>query len=152
VIAIGDRQEAYVAEVAEVLTRRGFRIDTHTGSEKLGAKIRQAQLEKIPFMLVCRRQEVEARAVAARTREGQQLPAMPIDECANHLAAGRRGPARRDHPRPGVIAVRERPALCRYVPVTRNSQHRAPTPPPAGVQPAACLPGAEEISETHEHE
>jgi threonyl-tRNA synthetase len=87
VISIGDRQEAYVAEVAEVLTRRGFRIDTHTGGEKLGAKIRQAQLEKIPFMLVCGDKEVEARAVAARTREGQQLPAMPIDEFASHLAA-----------------------------------------------------------------
>jgi threonyl-tRNA synthetase len=70
-----------------VLTRRGFRVDTHTGSEKLGAKFRQAQLEKIPFMLVCGDKEVEARAVAARTREGKQLPAMPIDEFANHLAA-----------------------------------------------------------------
>jgi threonyl-tRNA synthetase len=85
VIAVGDRQEAYVGEVADVLTRRGFRVDTHAGGEKLGAKIRQAQLEKIPFMLVCGDKEVEARTVAARTREGQQLPAMPIDEFANHL-------------------------------------------------------------------
>jgi threonyl-tRNA synthetase len=87
VIAVGDRQETYVGEVAEVLTRRGFRVDTHIGSEKLGAKIRQAQLEKIPFMLVCGDKEVEARSVAARTREGAQLPAMPLDEFANHLAA-----------------------------------------------------------------
>jgi threonyl-tRNA synthetase len=87
VIAVGDRQEAYVAEVAEVLTRRGFRVDTHVGGEKLGAKIRQAQLEKIPFMLVCGDKEVEARMVAARTREGQQLPVMAIDEFASHLAA-----------------------------------------------------------------
>jgi threonyl-tRNA synthetase len=85
VISIGDRQEAYVAEVAEVLTKRGFRVDTHTGGEKLGAKIRQAQLEKVPFMLVCGDKEVETRMVAARTREGQQLPAMPIDEFVNHL-------------------------------------------------------------------
>jgi threonyl-tRNA synthetase len=87
VISIADRQEAYVNEVAESLTKRGFRIDTHTGGEKLGAKIRQAQLEKIPFMLVCGDKEVEARAVAARTREGQQLPAMPIEDFANHLTA-----------------------------------------------------------------
>ncbi len=85
-IAIGDRQEAYVGEVAEVLTRRGFRVDTHTGGETLGAKIRQAQIEKIPFMLVCGDKEVAARAVAVRTREGRQLPAMPIDEFAHHLA------------------------------------------------------------------
>jgi threonyl-tRNA synthetase len=87
VIAVGDRQEAYVGEVAEALTRRGFRVDTHVGGEKLGAKIRQAQLEKIPFMLVCGDKEVEGRTVAARTREGQQLPAMSIDDLGNHLAA-----------------------------------------------------------------
>jgi threonyl-tRNA synthetase len=87
VISIGDRQEPYVNEVADILTKRGFRVDTHGGGEKLGAKIRQAQLEKIPFMLVCGDKEVEARAVAARTRDGQQLPAMPIDEFVNHLAA-----------------------------------------------------------------
>ncbi|HET9624549.1 MAG TPA: threonine--tRNA ligase [Kofleriaceae bacterium] len=87
VISIGDRQEPYINEVAEILSKRGFRVDTHGGGEKLGAKIRQAQLEKVPFMLVCGDKEVEARAVAARTREGQQLPAMPIDEFANHLAA-----------------------------------------------------------------
>jgi threonyl-tRNA synthetase len=87
VIAVGDRQEAYVAEVAEVLAKRGFRVDTHVGGEKLGAKIRQAQLEKIPFMLVCGDKEVAARAVAARTREGQQLPTMSLDELVTHLTA-----------------------------------------------------------------
>ena len=86
VIAIGDRQEAYVGEVAETLKQRGFRVDTHTGGDKLGAKIRQAQLEKIPFMLVCGDKEVEARMVAARTRDGTQLPVMAIDAFADHLA------------------------------------------------------------------
>jgi threonyl-tRNA synthetase len=87
VISIGDRQAPYVEEVAGILQRAGFRVDTHAGGEKLGAKIRQAQLEKIPFMLVCGDKEVEARAVAARTREGQQLPAMPIDQFVEHLRA-----------------------------------------------------------------
>jgi threonyl-tRNA synthetase len=86
VISIGDRQEAYVNEVAGILKKRGFRVDTHTGGEKLGAKIRQAQLEKIPYMLVCGDKEVEARAIAARTRDGKQMPAIPIDEFATHLA------------------------------------------------------------------
>ena len=85
VIAVGDKQEAYVEEIARVLVQAGFRVDTHTGGEKLGAKIRQAQLEKIPFMLVCGDKEVEARTVAARTREGQQLPAMAIDAFVAHL-------------------------------------------------------------------
>jgi threonyl-tRNA synthetase len=85
VISIGDRQAPYVEEVAGILQTAGFRVDTHAGGEKLGAKIRQAQLEKIPFMLVCGDKEVEARAVAARTREGQQLPPMPIEQFVQHL-------------------------------------------------------------------
>jgi threonyl-tRNA synthetase len=87
VISIGDRQTEYVEEVAGILRGAGFRADTHTGGEKLGAKIRAAQLEKIPFMLVCGDKEVAARAVAARTREGQQLPPMPIDQFLQHLQA-----------------------------------------------------------------
>jgi threonyl-tRNA synthetase len=85
VISIGDRQGEYVEEVAGILRQAGFRVDTHSGGEKLGAKIRSAQLEKIPFMLVCGDKEVAARAVAARTRDGQQLPAMPIEQFVQHL-------------------------------------------------------------------
>jgi threonyl-tRNA synthetase len=93
VIAIGDRQEAYVTDVAAALTRAGFRVDTHSGGgEKLGAKIRQAQLEKIPLMLVCGDKEVEAKTVAPRSREGQQLPAMSIDALIAHLAEACRIP------------------------------------------------------------
>ncbi len=87
VIAIGDRQEAYVEEVAGLLRQAGFRVDTHTGGDKLGAKIRQAQLEKIPFMLVCGDKEVAARAVAARARDGSQLPVMSIEAFVDHLRA-----------------------------------------------------------------
>jgi threonyl-tRNA synthetase len=92
VISIGDRQNDYVEEVAGILRGKGFRIDTHSGGDKLGAKIRQAQLEKIPFMLVCGDKEVEARAVAARGRDGKQLPVMSIDAFADHLAAEARIP------------------------------------------------------------
>jgi len=86
VISIGDRQNDYVDEVAAALKLRGFRIDTHVGGDKLGAKIRQAQLEKIPFMLVCGDKEVEGRQVAARGRDGTQLPPMSIEAFGDHLA------------------------------------------------------------------
>ena len=92
VISIGERQTAYVEEVAARLREAGFRVDTHTGGDKLGAKIRQAQLEKIPFMLVCGDKEVEARAVAARARDGAQLPPMPIEAFVEHLQAAARIP------------------------------------------------------------
>jgi threonyl-tRNA synthetase len=92
VISIGDRQNDYVDEVAAVLKARGFRVDTHSGGDKLGAKIRQAQLEKIPFMLVCGDKEVEQRQVAARARDGAQLPPMAIEAFAEHLAAAAKIP------------------------------------------------------------
>jgi len=86
VISINDKQEPWARTVEETLRKRGFRVDSDVGNDKLGAKIRRAQLEKIPFMLVCGDKEVEAQAVAPRTREGKQLPAMPLDAFASHLA------------------------------------------------------------------
>ena len=87
VISIGERQTEYVEEAAAKLRAAGFRVDTHTGGDKLGAKIRQAQLEKVPFMLVCGDKEVAAGAVAARGRDGTQLPPMAIDAFIEHLRA-----------------------------------------------------------------
>ncbi|MEO8703026.1 MAG: threonine--tRNA ligase [Kofleriaceae bacterium] len=104
VISIGDRQNDYVDEVAGVLRAKGFRVDTHSGGDKLGAKIRQAQLEKIPFMLVCGDKEVENRQVAARTREGTQLPAMAIDAFVDHLTAAAA------IPRGGVVQAPDSPS------------------------------------------
>jgi threonyl-tRNA synthetase len=87
VITINEKQEAWGRHVEAVLGRLGFRVDGDFGNDKLGAKIRQAQLEKIPFMLVCGDKEVAASSVAARTREGQQLPPMPLEAFADHLRA-----------------------------------------------------------------
>jgi len=61
-------------------------------ADKLGAKIRRAQLEKIPFMLVCGDKEVEAKAVAPRARDGQRLDPMPLDEFTEHLMQAARIP------------------------------------------------------------
>ncbi|MCE9578028.1 MAG: threonine--tRNA ligase [Deltaproteobacteria bacterium] len=87
VIPISEKQEAYAREVEDALRARGFRIDSEISADKLGAKIRRAQLEKIPFMLVLGDKEVEARTIAARTREGAQLPPMAIDAFLAHLTA-----------------------------------------------------------------
>lgn len=110
VIAISDKQEAFCLKVAETLTQRGFRVDTHLGSDKLGAKIRQAQLEKIPFMLVCGDKEVEAQSVAARARDGQQLPVMTVDAFVDHLTKAA------VIPRGGVVAA----ATAATTPTTGN--------------------------------
>ena len=68
-----------------LLIRLGFRVDGDFSADKLGAKIRQAQLEKVPFMLVCGDKEVAASAVAPRARDGQQLPVMPLEAFAEYL-------------------------------------------------------------------
>jgi threonyl-tRNA synthetase len=92
VITVSEKQEAWAREVESTLRGRGFRVDSDLSADKLGAKIRRAQLEKIPFMLVCGDKEVEARAVAPRVREGTQLAPMPLEQFADHLAEAARIP------------------------------------------------------------
>jgi threonyl-tRNA synthetase len=85
VMTIADRHDPYVEEVAAILKQKGFRVDTHLGGDKLGAKVRTAQLEKIPVMLVCGDKDQAARNVSPRLRDGTQLPAMAIDAFVEYL-------------------------------------------------------------------
>jgi len=87
VVTISEKQEAWANEAIATLRARGFRVDADLSSDKLGAKIRRAQLEKIPFMLVVGDKEAQARSVAPRTREGAQLPVQTLDAFVEHLAA-----------------------------------------------------------------
>jgi threonyl-tRNA synthetase len=87
VITVSEKQEAWGEKVRDTLATLGFRVDADFSPDKLGAKIRNAQLQKIPFMLVCGDKEVAAASVAARTREGAQLPVMTLDAFAEHLKA-----------------------------------------------------------------
>jgi threonyl-tRNA synthetase len=85
VLTISEKQEEWARKVEETLRARGFRVDADLGADKVGAKIRRAQLEKIPVMLVCGPKEVEAGSVAPRLRDGKQLEAMPLDAFAEWL-------------------------------------------------------------------
>jgi threonyl-tRNA synthetase len=85
VITISEKQEAWARQVEETLRGKGFRVETDLSADKLGAKIRRAQLEKIPFMLVTGDKEAAAQSVAARTRDGTQLPVMTLDSFIDHL-------------------------------------------------------------------
>jgi threonyl-tRNA synthetase len=86
VITVSEKHDAWAREVEATLRARGFRVESDLSSDKLGAKIRRAQLEKIPFMLVCGDKEVAARSVAPRARDKTQLPVMELDAFADHLA------------------------------------------------------------------
>jgi threonyl-tRNA synthetase len=85
VITVSEKQEAWARQVEQTLRDRGLRVESDLSPDKLGAKIRRAQLEKIPLMLVCGDKEVAAGAVATRTREGKQLDAMPLEDLARWM-------------------------------------------------------------------
>jgi threonyl-tRNA synthetase len=87
VISVSEKAEAYAREVESVLLAAGLRADADLSADKLNAKIRHAQLEKIPYMLVVGERDMAARVVSPRTRDGKQLPATALDEIAKNLAA-----------------------------------------------------------------
>jgi threonyl-tRNA synthetase len=79
-IPIADRHVAYAREVAARLKAAGLRVTVEDGNERMQAKIRNAQAQKIPYMLVVGDKEVEAGAVALRLRGGENPGAMPVEE------------------------------------------------------------------------
>ena len=80
VMPITDRVNDYAENLAEKLSALGLRVETDLRNEKIGYKIREAQLQKIPYMLVVGDKEAEAGTVSVRTRTGVDLGAMPVDE------------------------------------------------------------------------
>ncbi|MBI4316317.1 MAG: threonine--tRNA ligase [Chloroflexi bacterium] len=80
IIPIADRHAEYANKVAEQLQAHGFRVEVDARGERMQAKIRDAQLQKIPYMLVAGDKEAEAGAVAVRLRSGEDLKAKPVAE------------------------------------------------------------------------
>ena len=79
VMPITDRVNDYATQVADQLSGLGYRVETDLRNEKIGYKIREAQLEKTPYMLVVGDKEAQSGAVSVRTRSGEDLGAMPLD-------------------------------------------------------------------------
>jgi threonyl-tRNA synthetase len=80
ILPITDRVNDYAQELADELRACGFRVEANLRSEKIGAKIRDAQLQKVPFMLVVGDREKEQRVVAVRERAKGDIGAMSLDE------------------------------------------------------------------------
>lgn len=76
IMPITDRTAAYADEMAAKLQARGIRVETDHRNEKIGYKIREAQMEKVPYMLVLGDKEAESNQVAVRSRAGGDLGAM----------------------------------------------------------------------------
>lgn len=80
ILTIADRADDRAQEIAEALTAAGFRVETDLRNEKIGFKIREAQVEKIPYMLILGDQEVENGQVAVRYRGKGDMGAMAVDD------------------------------------------------------------------------
>ncbi|HZS46724.1 MAG TPA: threonine--tRNA ligase [Blastocatellia bacterium] len=85
VLPITDRQSDYAQKVRDDLRRKGFRAEADFRSEKIGAKIRNAQLQRIPFMLVVGDREMEEGKVAVRNRVQGDTGSVSVEEFAGHL-------------------------------------------------------------------
>jgi threonyl-tRNA synthetase len=78
-LPITDRAREYAGSVADALKARGFRVETDTRNEKIGYKIREAQMQKIPYMLVLGDKEAQDGTVAVRSRSSGDMGAMTLD-------------------------------------------------------------------------
>lgn len=79
-LTVTDKHIPYAQEVHKRLLAADIRAEKYFDNEKLGYKIRQAQLQKIPYMLVIGDKEMEAKTVAPRLRDGQNLGALPVEQ------------------------------------------------------------------------
>ncbi len=82
ILTVTDRANGYAGEIAAALDARGFRPETDLRNEKIGKKIREATLEKIPYMLVVGDRDIENQTVSVRTRGGEDLGAMSLEAFA----------------------------------------------------------------------
>ena len=84
-LPITDRAADYCDEAAKELRKQGFRVEVDSRNEKVGKKIREATLEKIPFMLVVGDRDMENGTVSVRTRKGEDLGAMSLSDFSAKL-------------------------------------------------------------------
>ena len=83
IMPVADRHNDFSYEIANALEKMGIRVEVDTRSEKIGFKIRSAQLEKVPYMLVIGDNEVEAHNVSVRCRKRGDIGKMSVEElCA----------------------------------------------------------------------
>ena len=84
-LPITDRAADYCVQQAAELRKQGFRVEVDSRNEKIGKKIREATLEKIPFMLVVGDRDMENGTISVRTRKGEDLGAMTLEDFSAKL-------------------------------------------------------------------
>ena len=87
IIPIADRHLEHADRIGAELKAQGIRFNVDAAKERMGNKIRRAQLQKIPYMLVVGDREAEADAAAVRTRTGDDLGEIPVRELVDKFLA-----------------------------------------------------------------
>jgi len=87
ILNITDKQAPYCEKVKESLKNKGFRVISDLRNEKIGFKIREHTIQKIPYLVVIGDKEVESQSLAVRTRAGEDLGVMSLDELSARLEA-----------------------------------------------------------------
>jgi len=85
VMGISQNQSEYAQKVTKELQDKGFRADIDLRNEKIGFKIREHTLRRVPYLVVVGEREAQENAVAVRTRKGEDLGVMTLEDFANTL-------------------------------------------------------------------
>ena len=85
IMNITDKQAEYVQNIEESLKKQGIRVISDLRNEKIGFKIREHTIQRVPYLLVVGDREMNDNAVAVRTRSGEDLGSMPIDDFISRL-------------------------------------------------------------------
>src|ERR1700722_7470954 len=80
-----ERQDAYVKQITETLRNQGFRVESDLRNEKVGFKIREHTLQRVPYLLVAGDKEVAAHLISVRTRSGKDLGTMTLETFGERL-------------------------------------------------------------------
>ena len=79
-LAVADRHLDYAYEIAKKLEAQGLRVEVDSRSEKIGYKIREAQMEKVPYMIIVGDKDIEAKTISVRHRKDGDLGAMQLED------------------------------------------------------------------------
>ena len=93
-LPISDKHLAYALELRKKFKKLGIRVEVDESNEKIGYKIRKAQMEKVPYMAIIGDKEIETNTLSLRDRAKGDLGAKPVDEVVAHiqeLTATRKG-------------------------------------------------------------
>lgn len=80
ILSLSENEIEYANDIKKKLEKAGFRVEVDSSDEKIGYKIRQAQLEKLPYMIILGKNEVENNNISIRARNGEKIDGISIDE------------------------------------------------------------------------